>query len=155
MQYLSVLIGSLLLLASSLNFAQGLQISQARTDKKLLCVPVDKQFALSFIHSVSLTPVVDWYEIQEDKQILQTREDFITHGQGLPSLENEPDATEFEIHKEGYRLHLIRKINNLLVRTDKRFKNSLTVKKNKQLNTINLNQWADTSLHIQVVANCP
>lgn len=148
------LVAGSLLLASSLTFAQGLQISLARQGKTLLCVPVDKSFSLSFIHSVSLTPVTDVYEIREHNQIIQIREDFITHGQGLPSLQNEPDAKQFEISKHGYRLHLERKITKLIVQTDKRFKNRLHTSKNGQTIETNLNQWADTGLYLQAVSEC-
>lgn len=144
---------SLLIFTPNLFAQNGLQISQARTGQLLSCQSVGKIFELRFIHSVSLTPVTDVYELTPDSRIVQIREDFITHGQGLPSMEDEPDALNFEITSTGYRLHLKRHIKSLIVRTDKRYKNRLILSEpiNK---TINLNQWADTSLLIQPVSHC-
>jgi len=134
--------------------ATGLSITEYRVGKPLACIElVDDAFLLSFIHSVSLTPVYDEYKLLQDGgryQILQTKERFFAHGQGLPSLVNEPDAIAFE-HSDGqFILHLNRVIKNLIVRTDRRFKNQL----HSGDRTINLNQWPDTGLGIRPVGHC-
>lgn len=149
---LLILISSFIF-TSNLAFAKSLHIYQARTGESLKCLGVGDTFSLSFIHSVSLTPVIDVYRIEKDNKIVQIREDFITHGQGLPSMENEPDMVKFEITKKGYSLHLKREIKQLIVRTDRRFKNRLLINKPKN-KKINLNQWADTSLYLKPVEHC-
>nr|WP_251068293.1 DUF1850 domain-containing protein [Marinobacter sp. C7] len=135
--------------------ADGLEISQYREGRVLTCVPViDAEFELSFIHSVSLTPVTDYYRLIKsptgDLTIKQTAEVFVAHGQGLPSLVNEPDATSFEHRNGQFILKMDRKIGRLIVRTDQRFKNRLHTGNS----TINLNQWPDSGLLIAPVSNC-
>ncbi|QBM16888.1 hypothetical protein MARI_09870 [Marinobacter sp. JH2] len=135
--------------------AAGLEISQYREGKLLTCVPlVDRKFELSFIHSVSLTPVKDYYRLDEtasgELTINQTSEVFLAHGQGLPSLVNEPDATSFKRKNGAFILEMDRNIGQLIVRTDRRFKNRLHTG-NKH---INLNQWPDSGLLIFPVSNC-
>lgn len=136
--------------------ATSLNIEDYRSGLRLGCVLLkENRFDLSFIHSVSLTPVKDVYEIQPiingSYKIKQTKEFFIAHGQGLPSMQNEPDVIKFEHHDGQFILHLDRPINDLIVRLDKRFKNRLHTGQN----IINLNQWSDdTGLRIKPVANC-
>jgi hypothetical protein len=134
--------------------ASGLSITEYRSAKPLACISlVDNEFSLSFIHSVSLTPVSDEYRLLVNDghyQILQTKERFVAHGQGLPSLIDEPDAVAFE-HSDGqFILHLKRNISNLIVRTDKRFENKLHTGDR----TINLNIWPDAGLGIKPVGSC-
>ncbi|MBL4613851.1 MAG: DUF1850 domain-containing protein [Magnetovibrio sp.] len=135
--------------------AAALRIDESRSDVRLACVElVDLKFALSFIHSVSLTPVHDQYRLLNDDQggyrILQTEERFYAHGQGLPSMYGEPDAIAFEHRNGQFILRLKRPINNLIVRTDSRYKNRLHT---GQI-TINLNQWPDTGLRIYPTDRC-
>ncbi|OOV88010.1 DUF1850 domain-containing protein [Oceanospirillum linum] len=141
----------------------SLHIRDARNGQHFACVPVtERRFELSFIHSVSLTPVRDLYQIENSTAdagsenraralvILQTAEHFIAHGQGLPSMAGEPDATAFE-HKNGeFILQLQRPIPDLIVRTDHRFKNRL----HTGYTTVNLNQWPNTGLRIEPVHHC-
>lgn len=145
----------MLLSAASPAKAISLVIEDFRPSIRLDCIDlVDPSFSLTFIHSVSLTPVLDRYRIIEEGdngyEILQTEERFIAHGQGLPSMENEPDVIGFE-HRDGqFMLHLKRPIDKLIVRTDSRFKNRLHTGKE----VINLNQWPDTGLWIYPVHQC-
>ena len=138
--------------------AQGtsLSIANYRSGQQLACVKLKAgEFALSFIHSVSLTRVEDVYQIQQQANgnylISQTEERFVAHGHGLPSMETEPDVLDFE-HRDGrFILHLDRAINNLIVRLDRRFNNRLDTGQR----LINLNQWPDDiGLHIQPTASC-
>ena len=101
----------------------------------------DKTFSLSFIHSVSKTRVIDVYKIQ-NKQIIQTRELFETHGAGLPSRQDEPGGLSWEKTKNGFVLHMERPIPKLVVRTDKLYQNRLLLTSE----IINLNQWDDQAL---------
>lgn len=135
--------------------AEAIEISQYREGRLMTCVPViDGRFELSFIHSVSVTPVTDYYRLIKsptgDLTIKQTAEAFFAHGQGLPSLVNEPDATSFERQNGQFILRMNRKIDRLIVRTDERFKNRMHTGNS----TINLNQWPDSGLLIVPVSNC-
>lgn len=114
-------------------------------------------FALSFIHSVSETPVVDFYRL-EGHQIIQTAERFEHHGAGLPSHISEGNEWQ---HRDGYFwLSMQRPIAQLVVRTDSSYRNRLHLGEaiaphDEQLSlTVNLNQWPDTALWIQP-AVCP
>lgn len=118
-------------------------------------------FALSFIHSVSETPVVDFYRLDKHNNtvtITQTGERFEHHGAGLPSHVSE--GTNWQ-HRDGYFwLSMQRPIPQLIVRTDKDYKNRLYL--GKQIDAIDdnlvfhidLNQWQDGALWIQAI-NCP
>lgn len=152
---LPLLLAGALALASNLG-AAGIEVSQHREGRLLTCVPVvDRKFELSFIHSVSLTPVTDYYRLTESRagglKIKQTAEVFLAHGQGLPSLVNEPDATSFELRNGQFILEMDRDIGRLIVRTDKRYKNRLHTGNST---IINLNQWPDSGLLIAPVSNC-
>lgn len=151
---LPLLLVGALALAGNLG-AAGVEVSQHREGRLLSCVPVvDRKFELSFIHSVSLTPITDYYRLTESRagglKIKQTAEVFLAHGQGLPSLVNEPDATSFELRNGQFILEMDRDIGRLIVRTDKRYKNRLHTGNS----TINLNQWPDSGLLIAPVSNC-
>jgi hypothetical protein len=141
-----------------------LLLEQTRSQVQLACIELNNnQFELSFIHSVSLTQVFDRYQLLESKlvvgdknnsprlQILQTQERFSAHGQGLPSLVDEPDALAFKHENGQFILDLHRSIKYLIVRTDERFKNRLYTG-NKE---INLNQWPDTGILVTPLSQCP
>lgn len=135
--------------------AAALEISLHRAGTLLACLPVaDHKFELSFIHSVSKTPVRDFYELvrtpAQGLTIKQTQETFMAHGQGLPSLVQEPDAITFERRNGQFVLTMERDIPQLIVRTDQRFKNRL----HTGTTTMNLNQWPDSGLAIVPVPNC-
>lgn len=154
--WMSWIAAVVLVTAAAPSHAVSLAIYQHRTDSLLTCIALEQPtFALTFIHSVSLTPVKDIYVIENDTshstwQIRQTEERFIAHGQGLPSLVNEPDAIAFEHQNDTFVLKLSRPIPRLIVRTDKRFKNRLHVGQR----VINLNQWPDTGLFITPINHC-
>lgn len=115
-------------------------------------VPLDAdgRFSLSFIHSVSLTPVRDDYVLEPDGAIRQTAETFVAHGQGLPSAANEPGGLAWE-HEDGrFRLTMDRPIPRLIVRTDARYENRL----HAAGRTLNLNQWTDQALDLRPTS-CP
>lgn len=136
--------------------AAALRLEDSRSGDLLKCVTLRTQdFSLSFVHSVSLTPVEDFYRLIEvtagHTRIIQTAEHFITHGQGLPSMESEPDAVAFKSDNDGFVVHLHRPIDDLIVRLDARFKNRLHTDRG----VINLNQWPDfTGLRIVPNTSC-
>jgi len=115
-------------------------------------LPDDRRFALSFIHSVSMTPVRDNYVVEADGAIRQTSEIFIAHGQGLPSSPAEPGGTGW-VHEDGkFRLDMDRPISRLVVRTDARYRNRLHL----GAETLNLNHWPDQALDIRpIVCSAP
>lgn len=102
-------------------------------------------FALTFIHSVSKTPVRDEYDIAGSKMI-QTAEIFEAHGAGLPSDIQDPGAVSWERREGHFVLHLQRPIPQLVVRTDRNYKNRLLLGRKE----INLNQWEDQALELSV-----
>lgn len=122
----------------------------SRTVLSRYCIPPDKNFSLSFIHSVSLTPVRDDYRI-EAGNILQVAETIQTHEAGLPSLENEPDAVAWEWQNGQFMLRMQRRIDHLVVRVQKPYQNRLILGER----TIDLNQWGDTALEISIENSHP
>ena len=109
-------------------------------------LPEDGIFFLSFIHSVSQTPVRDQYQAV-DWQIIQTAETFQAHGAGLPSGTDEPGATDWE-HQDGrFVIRMQRSIPRLIVRTDRNYCNRLYIGSRE----INLNAWEDQALELTVV----
>lgn len=135
-----------------------LNITDFRRQKLLLRWRLDSSyFALSFVHSVSETPVVDYYRLDKQNNIIQIAERFEHHGAGLPS--NVTEGTEWQ-HRNGYFwLSMQRPIKQLIIRTDIDYQNRLHPNKqpdnNGQLSqSVNLNQWADTALWLRPVT-CP
>ncbi len=114
----------------------------------LATVPMTKDltFSLSFIHSVTITPVQDIYEITPDGGICQTSEIFESHCAGLPYSDEETNATQWEQRDGKFILHMRRNIPRLVVRTDKNYQNRLHLPEQ----TIDLNQWADQALLLNI-----
>ena len=109
-------------------------------------LPDDGVFSLSFIHSVSLTPVRDDYQAI-DCRIVQTAERFQDHGAGLPSGADEPGATGWEHHNGHFIIRMQRPIPELIVRTDRNYRNRLHIGGRE----INLNAWEDQALEMAIV----
>ncbi len=86
----------------------------------------DKKFSLSFLHSVTLTPVLSTYRIQ-DTHIIQTQEQFLTHGYGLPSQQNENAFERWEEKDDAFIVHMNRKIAPLVVRVSMKYKTTLLI----------------------------
>ena len=108
-------------------------------------LPQDGGFSLTFIHSVSNTPVRDDYQTI-DCRIIQTAETFQAHGAGLPSGIDEDDVTGWEHHDGQFVIRLKRHIPRLIVRTDRNYRNRLTI----DAQEINLNGWADQALELTI-----
>jgi hypothetical protein len=104
-----------------------------------------REFALTFIHSVSKTPVRDEYRIDSDK-IIQTAEIFEAHGAGLPSDTQDAGAISWESRDDRFVLHLQRPIPQLVVRTDRNYHNHLLLADNE----INLCHWDDQALELSI-----
>lgn len=105
---------------------------------------VGQLFSLQFVHSVSLTPVRDIYQIEKD-QIIQIAEIFSAHGAGLPSQLNEVDATEWQ-HQDGqFMLHMRRSIPTLIVRVQADYQNRLIIGQQSYL----LAEWHEGAVQLQ------
>lgn len=109
------------------------------------CLPGDGFFSLSFIHSVSQTPVRDDYRIEKDR-IVQVAATFQTHEAGLPSLEHEADALGWEWRQGQFLLHMHRQIPHLVMRTNRQYRNRLHIEDR----AIDLNQWDDQALELSI-----
>lgn len=147
---------AVLLITSTLVLAQSLEaritqlvITQFPEQNELArySLNYNDTFSLSFIHSVSNTRVIDVYEVRKGR-IVQIREVFKTHGAGLPSNSEEPGGLSWEMTEDGFILHMDRKIPKLVVRTDKSYQNRLYLPSKE----INLNQWEDQALSLNVVS---
>ena len=125
-----------------------LQIRQFPTASFVAQVPLpeDGVFSLSFIHSVSRTPVRDDYRC-DGERIVQTAESFRAHGAGLPSGADEPGVSAWEQHDGWFVIRMRREIPRLVVRTDRNYRNRLHV----QGKEIDLNRWPDQALELVVV----
>ena len=133
-----------------------LSIEHFRSGEVLHKQKLATHFSLSFIHSVSNTPVRDYYVII-DGNIIQTGTRFNAQGAGLPSHESE--GIEWKNYPDFLWLSMDRPITKLIVRTDKNYKNRLhlndrfteqvTPPAEAAEQTINLNQWTDSALLIQ------
>ncbi|MDK3016578.1 DUF1850 domain-containing protein [Pseudodonghicola flavimaris] len=86
----------------------------------------DGTFDLSFIHSVSRTPVTDSYRVEEGR-IVQTRETFMAHGAGLPSIANDMDATGWRHENGHFILDMHRLTGPIPLRIQAQFKNTLHI----------------------------
>ncbi|WP_136635129.1 DUF1850 domain-containing protein [Pseudooceanicola onchidii] len=86
----------------------------------------DRTFDLSFIHSVSRTLVTDSYVV-ETGEIIQTREVFVAHGAGLPSIANDMDATAWRHENGQFILDMRRHTGPIPLRVQAQFKNTLHI----------------------------
>ncbi|WP_319408616.1 DUF1850 domain-containing protein [uncultured Desulfosarcina sp.] len=109
-------------------------------------LPGDGAFSLSFIHSVSQTPVRDDYQTL-DSRIIQTAETFQAHGAGLPSGTDETGVTGWEHHDGHFIIRMQRPIHRLIVRTDRNYRNRLHIDGKE----IDLNAWEDQALELAIV----
>jgi hypothetical protein len=109
-------------------------------------LPESGVFSLSFIHSVSQTPVRDDYQAI-DCRIIQTAETFQAHGAGLPSGIDEPGVTGWEHHDGRFVIRMQRPIPRLIVRTDGAYRNRLRI----DGKDINLNDWENQAFELAIV----
>ena len=114
-------------------FAQGAAAGQlclaagsdARTVARYDTGP-GNQFSLSFIHSVSMTPVIDVYRL-DTTGLVQTAEIFQSHGAGLPSFAGDIGEQGWR-HEEGkFILDMARQFDRIRVRVQKEYKNTLHI----------------------------
>ncbi|TKW64297.1 MAG: DUF1850 domain-containing protein [Paracoccus denitrificans] len=107
----------------------ALCLSETRGDGAALArLPLgpDGGFELSFIHSVSRTPVRDVYRV-EAGEIIQTHEIFTAHGAGLPSVADDVGVTAWR-HKDGrFVLDMRRPTGPIHLRVQAQYENTLHI----------------------------
>jgi hypothetical protein len=108
-------------------------------------LPDDNRFSLSFIHSVSITPVTDHYSVEGDA-ILQTSEVFMAHGAGLPSFSGDVGATGWHHENGEFTFEMHRPIGTMIVRVQAEYQNILHIGSRK----IRLADWGDGALRLSV-----
>lgn len=125
-----------LLLGFAINFASSPTFANTKQQLCILTFPemknlaklnlhIDSTFSLSFLHSVSLTTVLDVYRIEQD-EIIQISETFSQHGAGLPSQSDDVGATGW-VHSNGlFTIELERKVSPLVIRVQSGYQNKLT-----------------------------
>ena len=86
----------------------------------------DQAFSLSFIHSVSRTPVTDIYRI-EAGEIVQTAEVFTAHGAGLPSIADDIGATGWRHENGRFILDMERPTGPIPLRIQAQYQNTLHI----------------------------
>ena len=84
------------------------------------------RFALSFLHSVSLTPVTDLYRI-EGGAIRQTAEIFETHGAGLPSFAGDVGQTGWRREDGRFVIEMDRRFDRIQLRVSPDYRNRLAI----------------------------
>ena len=97
-------------------------------------------FALSWRHSVTLTPVRAEYRVMAERGIVQTAERFATHGPGMAH-----DGAAWRIEDGQMVLDLDRDIDRLILRTAPEHENRLFA----DSKDIDLTQWPATPLEIR------
>ncbi|MBK0326110.1 DUF1850 domain-containing protein [Rhodobacteraceae bacterium F11138] len=114
--------------AKSAQAADYLCLYQGRTDTEVARYATDPggRFSLSFIHSVSLTPVVDHYEIKATG-IHQTAEVFEAHGAGLPSFAGDVGETGWRLEDGKFVLEMDRQFQRIQLRIQREYLNSLQI----------------------------
>lgn len=136
-------------------FALGLAVEDHRTGERFDCQRLPGQrFSVTFMHSVSRTPVEDVYSLRDPAEaspaIIQTAEHFTTHGQGLPSMEGEPEVHRLDRTRTGFVAHMRRPIPKLIIRAREEFGNTLRMGDHR----VDLTQWPDRPLQIRPVGDC-
>lgn len=119
-----------LLLLSAPSGADGIEdeicLYEGYSDRELAryALGASGSFSLSFIHSVSLTPVTDIYEIRPTG-IHQVAEVFEAHGAGLPSFAGDIGATEWHRENGKFILEMDRQFDRIQLRIQREYRNRL------------------------------
>lgn len=101
----------------------------------------DGGFALRYIHSVALTPVVSRY-LLEDGFIVQIAEEFDQHGFGLPYAADRP-GERLELRDGRFVLHMHRAVGPLYIRVGPAYDNRL-----EAAGSLDLTQWGARRLEL-------
>jgi hypothetical protein len=103
------------------------------------------QFSLSFIHSVSMTPVFDDY-IVKNGQIIQIQERFSSHGAGLPSMADDSNNENWQLVDGVFHLKMERDIQRLIVRVNPDYNNYVLIGDE----TYDLTRWGRMAVEISI-----
>lgn len=108
--------------------AASLCLTSANDGREIARRPLgpDGAFALSFIHSVSSTPVTDTYKIF-DGAIIQTAEIFQGHGAGLPSTVNDVGVTGWRHEQGRFIIEMRRPMGPIRLRVQAQYRNTLHI----------------------------
>lgn len=108
--------------------AGSLCLNSGQDGRKIarLALGVDNAFALSFVHSVSKTPVTDAYQIIDGK-IVQTAEIFVTHGAGLPSTTDDVGVTGWRHEPGRFIIDMRRPLGPIRLRVQTAYRNTLHI----------------------------
>lgn len=114
--------------ASAESPERKLCIYEGYTDNELARYSPDQTggFSLSFVHSVSLTPVLDTYEIRQSG-IHQTAEIFEAHGAGLPSFAGDVGQTGWHSQNGKFVLEMDRQFSRIQLRIQREYLNTLHI----------------------------
>lgn len=112
----------------------GTKLAEVRTGP-------DGRFALRYIHSVALTPVVSRYQLAHGR-IVQTAEEFDQHGFGLPYGADRP-GERLELRDGRFVLHMQRAMGPLYVRVGPAHGNRL-----EGAESLDLTQWGARRLEL-------
>lgn len=120
---------SLFILSASVEAGRSrgeLCLFEGYSDQEIARYSVDSEgtFSLSFIHSVSLTPVVDIYEIKSTG-IHQIAEMFEAHGAGLPSFAGDVGAKGWRRQDGKFVLDMDRQFDRIQLRIQREYLNIL------------------------------
>ncbi|WP_281953670.1 DUF1850 domain-containing protein [Pseudophaeobacter arcticus] len=107
-------------------------IYQGYTDTELARYAPDQSgaFSLSFLHSVSLTSVIDVYEIRP-AGIHQIAEIFETHGAGLPSFVGDVGETGWRFENGKFVVDMDRQFQRIQLRIQREYLNTLHISDQK------------------------
>jgi hypothetical protein len=84
MRMRAIVLGALALAASSVRAEGCLQLMAMPEARVLATLPRADAFAMTYVHSVTRTPVDEVYHLDGDR-LLQTSIAFVNHGPGLPT----------------------------------------------------------------------
>lgn len=121
----------------------ALSVQSHPDGRELARMAVDAKdgFSLTFIHSVTLDPIVAYYTVTECA-IVQTSETFTQHGPGLPYTADAPGMT-WKRRGDVFVLTMRRSIPDLVVRADPEFRNRLDAD-----TSVDLTRWGRRALRI-------
>jgi hypothetical protein len=100
-------------------------MEEQKTGKKISFQPIDGLFELGYTHSVLLTPVDEFFTINENNDLILQKTIYESFGVGLP-YEQMEDA-DFEIVDGKFILYLNRQFNTLNMVISPIPKHSITV----------------------------
>ena len=111
-----------------------------------LALPADRTgFMITYVHSVTMTPVVDVYRVAAD-ELVETEMRFVEHGPGLPTA---PDAGASFVRRDGmYIVTMDRHFPTIVMRVHRDQSPRLVV----GMAPVDLAQWGNRALALGVVA---